>query len=231
MPLDWSDLPGIVAGGVIAAGAGWLQARSARRDRREEFAHEVDVRREDAADEVKQRRADDAWNRSYERAQEIVAALEDIRRVTVPVNRVSMMFRPTEAADRSVMDTAVERIRAASIYLPSPTRSRVQDGVALLTRVDELSETNYIEVWARTAGTAVLESIRRDVGRYLRQEQPSGISDSIARYLEALVARDQDIEEHLRRQMDGEDAAELTPWQRRLPEAKKPHDAPGAQDG
>jgi len=195
VPLDWSDLPGVVVGGLIAAGAGWVQSLTARHDRREEF----DV-------EVKARRTDDAWSRAYERAQEIVTALDDIQRLVHRTGRVSLAFMPEDQDERAAVDAALEHMRAASVYLPNPARERIGDVVALLPRLDELSGSGYIDTWPRSAGRLVIASARDTIGRHLRQEDPGEVSQEVTAYLRGMAGCDADMDAQIERQIAEESA-------------------------
>jgi hypothetical protein len=193
--LDWSDLPGVVIGGVIAAGAGWVQSLAARRDRREGFD-----------DEVKARRADDAWNRAYERAQEIVTALDDIQRLVHEQGRVSLAFMPEVQDERTAVEAALERMRAASVYLPNPARQRIENVVALLPRLDGLFGSGYIDTWPRSAGRVVIASARDTIGRHLRQEDLGEMSPDVTVFLRGMEDYDSDMDEQIERQIAEQEA-------------------------
>lgn len=197
MGLDWSSIPAVVSGGLIAAGAGWVQSIRSRNERRQQFA-----------DEIRQRRTDDIWSRSYERAQEIIAALDDVGRVALKPGRVALTFMPDDETERSEVKAALDRIRAASIYLPQPTRTRAEDFVRLVPRLGELLETGYIQDWPRFAGRNAIEATREVLGRYLRQEDPGEFSADMSAYLKALGELNEAQEVEIKRQIAGYSARE-----------------------
>ncbi len=190
MNLDWTDLPGVVIGGLIAAGAGWVQAVLAKRDRAAQFESEQEALRQQ---EVRAR--------ADLKADEVVAALDDLSRLYFE-GRIWGDLTPDldDRERRTDIRRALGRIEAASIYLGQPVRGNVEAATRILPTIDELYHRQILDgQYPFPVGRTVIAFARDSVASYLRGEQVPSI-EPLAQYLRMLDELDAEIDHEAQRQ-------------------------------
>ena len=179
MDLDWSNLIGVALGGAIAAAAGSVQARSARKSAQGQFAAEM-----------KERRDQEVRVRADARAIEVIDAISALNRLIHGGRSwtyyMSGYLYPSDNVVKQQIDAHISKIGSAATFLPAPLRHQVRIVPELLPRLDEMASQRFLGERPQTAARRILSSAEEAAGRWLRNEPLlEGYSEAIERYRRA----------------------------------------------
>lgn len=170
MNLDWSDIPSVVVGGLIATGAGWVQSILSRKGAREQAERDRVAQREQFDAQVKAKRDDDVRARADGKAEEILASLLDLDALLFKRIRIEGDLMPHDADERRAVKTVLARVEVASVYLQQPVRERVGEMLKFLPLVEELHYRGYMAQRPWGVGKRLVASTREALASYLRGE-------------------------------------------------------------
>jgi len=204
--LDLSNLPGIVAGGFLAAGAGWLQATTVRRAQREQAELDRVEREKQFQAEQKARRDEEVRVRADAKADEVIAALDDVRRLLVGKIRLNGSLYPDDHDERKTVQALLAKTELANAYLQQPLRGNIEVALRVLPRLDEMWRDGFTSDSAWSAGRHVLRYARESAARYLRGEEQHPRPEKVAQYERDLAELDQAIADQMERQIAEDNA-------------------------
>ncbi len=182
-------------GGVIAATAGWFQARLQRRWQIEDF------QRMQAAARDQEVRA-----RADQRAEQILSDLDELEGILL--RDVRRYLWPADRTQLRQARKALTRISKSALYLQQPLRRHVLLATRTLAEADQLVEGRWVSDSPRMIGVVVIRRVRELVARYLRNERvPPELSDRFEQYQIGLNNLDEYIEHQLESQIEsGQDS-------------------------
>lgn len=192
-----AGLGGTLLGGLIAAGAGWWQAKRQRGWQLEDFGRQVAA----ARDAEVRKRAD-------EKAEAVLAEL-DIVESSLDRTMFSRDLWPTDQDQRTAAHQALRNVSRAALYLQEPLRQHVEVITTVLPDAEQLAAERFIEDAPRTIAWFLLRHTRTVVSQYLRGEAVSPEFPSrIKLYVKGTAALEDYIEHHIEAQeaMDEEES-------------------------
>lgn len=183
-------LAGTVLGGLIAAGAGWWQAKRQRKWQIEDFERQLAA----ARDAEVRKRAD-------EKADEVLRELDILDRLLLGRIRLGFHVWPADDEESKAARQALRNIDRAALYLQQPLRQHVEIVSRVVSDVDQLAQQRFIDDHPRTITWSVIHHARSMVGQYLRGEVVAAdLPEEVKTYTDGADALDEYIERQIAEQ-------------------------------
>lgn len=189
-----AGLGGTALGGLIAALAGWWQARRQRAWQLEDFKRA----RVAARDDEVRARAD-------EKALEAQTELDLLERLLTPRAVLARNVSPEDADDKAEVRHTVRRLARAAALMQQPLRQHVELPVGILPDADQLA--GWLRVHPQLIVWHVIRNAREAINLHLRNEDvPEQLAEPVRTYSDAWEALQEDIERQMKEQIERQQA-------------------------